>query len=242
MKSLQHCYVPLSVLVSVVAASGCAGSGANTSSSTPNETTTTAAVPTANDTYDRSKDPSASNAGVGTTEMQTQPPASTTQGTPQASAPAADATMNDGQIAGVASRIDQAEIDAGKLALAHAKSARVRQFAQHMVSAHSAVETKLTSMLKAQGLATSDSPVSDKLMSETQAQKQSLMGQSGVDFDRSYMNAQLQDHQTALDIFDNKLIAQAQNAQLKTALTDTRTKVVEHIQMAKDILASLPAQ
>jgi hypothetical protein len=44
--------------------------------------TTTAAVPTANGTYDRAKDPAASNAGVGTTEAHPRPSADGTTAAP----------------------------------------------------------------------------------------------------------------------------------------------------------------
>lgn len=222
----------------MVAWTGCAGSDTNATVAAP-ETTTTAAVPTVNGTYDRAKDPGASNAGVGTTEMHPQAPVIATPAAP--SPGPGEVSLTDGQIAQIASKVDLAEIDAGKLAISHAKSAKVRQFAQHMVSAHSAVETKLTAMLKTQNIATADSPVGDKLTSDTQSQKQTLMGQSGTDFDRTYMTAQLKDHQDVLDLMDTKLLPQAQNPELKTALQSTRAKVVEHIQMAKDILGSLPS-
>jgi putative membrane protein len=216
---------------------GCAGSDANSTALAPTETTTTtSAVPTVNGTYDRANDPAASNAGVGTTEMRPQPPLVAAP-----TAPAADPALTDGQIAGIASRIDLAEIDAGKLALSHARSAKVRQFAQHMVSAHGTVETKLTSMLKTQGILPAESAVCDKLTRDTESQKQTMAGQSGTDFDRTYMTAQLRDHQDVLDLFDSKLVPDAQNPELKTSLLNTRTKVVEHIQMAKDVLASLPS-
>lgn len=75
----------------------------------------------------------------------------------------------------------------------------------------------------------------------TRRQKETLSEQSGTDFDRAYLSTQLEDHQNVLDLLDNKLIAQAQNPQLKAALDDTRKKVVQHILIAKDALAGIPA-
>jgi putative membrane protein len=156
--------------------------------------------------------------------------------------PAEDAHLTDGQIAGIASRIDHAEMDAGKLALAQGKSATVRQFAQHMISAHGGVESKLNALMKKQGISSEESTVCDKLTSDTAAQKQALMGQSGFDFDRSYLKAQLKDHQDVLQLFDSKLLVEVQNPELRAALQATREKVVAHIKMAEDALAALPAQ
>jgi putative membrane protein len=176
------------------------------------------------------------------------PPTGSVQSTTSAAAPSTppgpppETPLNDGQIAGIASRVDLAEIDAGKLALQHGKSAKAKQFAQHMVTAHTAVETKLMAMLKAQKIVIAESSVCDKLTADTAGQKQTLSGESGTTFDRAYLSAQLQDHQDVLDLLDSKLLVQAQNPQLKAALADTRKTVVDHIQMAKDALASLPAQ
>jgi putative membrane protein len=160
------------------------------------------------------------------------------------SAPSApeDAHLTDGQIAGIASRIDLAEVDAGKLALAQGKSATVRQFAQHMISAHGSVESKLTALMKKQGISSEESAVCDTLTRDTAAQKQALMGQGGFDFDRAYLKAQLKDHRDVLQLFDTKLLPEVQNPELRAALQATREKVVMHIKMAEDALAALPAQ
>jgi putative membrane protein len=207
--------------------SGCAASNDNTPVTAPTATTTAAyPVATVTETAPTSLQSSESQLALPV------PPAAT---------PPADTPLTDGQIAGIASRIDLAEIDAGKLALSHARSPKAKQFAQHMVTGHTAVEAKFNGLLKAQNIATAESTICDKLTADTAEQKQSLMGQSGFDFDRSYLAAQLKDHQDVLDLFDNKLIPAAQNSQLKAALEQTRTKVVEHIQMAKDALAAIPA-
>jgi putative membrane protein len=220
----------------LVLANGCAGSASNETSTTPVGTTTTAAVSSGTD-------PTGVSASVGTTNTPAGiNPNSMTPSTPVPTPPPADAMLTDGQIAEIASKVDLAEIDAGKLALAQGRSPKAKQFAQHMVTAHAAVEAKLNGMLKAQAIVMADSATSNKLVSDTTAQKQTLLGLSGFDFDRSYLTAQLKDHQDVLDLLDSKLIPQAKNPQLKTALESTRAKVVDHIQMAKDAIAALPAQ
>ncbi len=156
-------------------------------------------------------------------------------------APPAEVALDDGQIAMIASDVDRAEIAAGKLAISHAKSARVRQFAQHMVSAHTVVEQKLTATMKAENMTPSDSTIGTKLMSDSQAEAQSLAGQSGSDFDRSYIAAQLKAHQDVLELMDGTLLPNVKDAKLKAALESARAKVVEHIAMAKDVQASLPS-
>jgi putative membrane protein len=142
----------------------------------------------------------------------------------------------------IVSDVNHSEIDAGKLAQSHAKNAKVKQFAQHMITGHSTVEGQLVALEKAENITPADSPVSTKLADQSRSTKQSLEGQSGGDFDRAYIATQLQGHQDVLDLIDTKLMPQAQDPKLRASLASIRTKVVAHIQMAKDAQAALPSQ
>jgi putative membrane protein len=242
MKNVNHCMLR-AVQVSTcvwLGWAGCAGSTSNQDVAAPTQSTTSAAVPTANGTYDRSMDPGASNASGGTTEMHPTMPIATNAAILVDTTPP-EAPLTDGQIALIVSDVDRSEIDAGKLAQSHAQSAKVRQFGHQMVIMHSAVEAQLNTLVKAQGISPADSSISTQLKDQSQTTNQSLMGQSGSDFDRAYLAAQLQGHQDVLQLLDNKLIPQAQNPKLKADLEGIRTKVVGHIQMAKDAQAALPS-
>jgi putative membrane protein len=243
MKNVNHCMLR-AVQVTACALlgwTGCAGSTSNQDLAAPTQSTTSAAVPTANGTYDRSMDPGASNASGGTTAMPMTTPIATNAAILVDTTPPPEAPLTDGQIALIVSDVDRSEIDAGKLAQSHGQSAKVRQFGHQMVTAHSAVEAQLNTLVKAQSISPADSSISTQLKDQSQTTNQSLMGQSGTDFDRAYLAAQIQGHQDVLQLLDNKLIPQAQNPKLKADLEGIRTKVVGHIQMAKDARAALPS-
>jgi putative membrane protein len=53
------------------------------------------------------------------------------------------------------------------------------------------------------------------------------------------MDAQVDEHQKVLATLDDKLIPQAQNADLKSLLEKVRAKVASHLKMAQDVQASL---
>jgi len=218
----------------LVGAAGCGGL-------TPNEPilsqteTTSAAVPTANGTYDRSMDPSASNAGEGTTAMHGPLP-------PVFTGVQAETPLTDGQIAGLMVGIDTAEIDAGKLALARSHNPNVREFALRMVSKHEAAESELNAMISAQGLTPTQSVVYDNVILDSQARTLSLAASGEPDFDRAYVTSELQNHEALLALLNNQLVDEAKNAPLRTSLEATRAKALDHIQMAKEILASLPVR
>ena len=227
----------VSLLLSV-GASGCAdsnASGPSASSPSPSIDMTTSAHVTTTTSTPTADDQSAV-AGV---------PGSMQASPSMASSAAAepinpvDAALTDGQIAMIASDVDRAEIAAGKLALTHARSVQVRQFAQHMVTEHTKVDTKLLALARAQNIPLTDSTVSAKLTRENDAQKSSLAGLSGTDFDRAYIDAQLKGHEDVLDMLDARQIPTAQNGALKATLETTRAKVLMHIHMAKEARAAL---
>jgi putative membrane protein len=157
------------------------------------------------------------------------------------SAPVAvpEGTLSDGQIVGIAFAIDRAEIAAGNRASSHASNAQTRQFAAHMVQAHSTMDAKLASLAGSRGIAAAESALCEKLKSDNQALGEQLTQMSGVQFDRAYIDAQLKGHKDVLDLLDTKLIPLAQDPSLKAGLEDTRARVVDHIQMAEQARASL---
>jgi len=149
--------------------------------------------------------------------------------------PSASPMLTDGQIAAIAATVDRAEIVAGTYAMAHARNAQVRQFAQHMAAAHTDLEARLMGIVEAESLSLTDSDVDVKLKAALDNQNRSLMRPSAEGFDRAYIADQLRGYQALLDLIDTTLIPNAQNASLKRALAETRSMVVERIQMARDV-------
>ena len=62
---------------------------------------------------------------------------------------------------------------------------------------------------------------------------------SGTAFDRTYIDAQVREHTQVLSLLDDRLIPHAQNADLTKTLRAVRSKVAGHLEMAKDIQATL---
>jgi putative membrane protein len=155
------------------------------------------------------------------------------------SGPAEETTLDDGQIGMIASTIDGGEIAAAKLALGKSKTPRVKQLAQHMLTEHRAIESQLQATLKSQNITPENSIIASKLNADGHELATKLGDEAGSDFDHGYVVAQIQGHQDALDMIDNRLIPNAKNSELRKALEATRAKVVSHLKMAKDIQTSL---
>jgi putative membrane protein len=143
------------------------------------------------------------------------------------------------QIAQIADTANSGEVEQGRYAALHATNARVKAFAQHMVSAHGAIGQKMTAMLHKEGIVPADSPQSNRLGTDAQQTFATLKTKTGIDFDKAYIDAQVKAHQEVLDTFDNKLIPNAQDASLKANLQQVRPMVAEHLKEAQDIQKAL---
>lgn len=150
----------------------------------------------------------------------------------------AEKPLDEGQIAGVIHTADEGEIAQARQAVRNAKSERVKQFAQHMVTDHSAAEAKLTA-LHIPSTSSQESSIAEGLRSKSREIMEHLKSATGADFDREYIGAQITEHTKVLDLLDNKLIPNAQNAELRKTLQEIRTKVENHLSMAEKIQSDI---
>jgi putative membrane protein len=142
-------------------------------------------------------------------------------------------------IAAILAALNNAEIEAGKLAQKKAKDARVKRFAAMMVSQHQSANTKQNDTLKKLGLTASENSASRDLTSEGASDIESLKSQSGADFDKAYMDAMVRGHQKALTMLDDKLIPAAKSPEMKAQLQSVRGTVDAHLREAADIQKAL---
>jgi putative membrane protein len=191
------------------------------------------------------KDADAGGAGADTTSPATAPaPAApaATDTTAAAAAPAAASTVTDPQIAAIVVAANNVDIDAGTVAKDKATNPQVKQFAETMIRDHSAVNKAATDLVTRLKVTPQDNPTSQSLKDGGASNVQSLQGQSGAAFDKAYIDHEVAYHQQVLDAIDKTLIPSAQNADLKKLLQDTRPAVAHHLDMARQIQATLEAK
>ena len=140
------------------------------------------------------------------------------------------------QALGVLSAINQAEINAGQLALSRAQQAATRQYAQTMVKEHSDNQQKLAAWQPD----TTSAPAQAKAV-EAQAEAAALARQQGAAFDAAYLQAMVADHRKALDTLDRVILPAASSADVRAFLKETRGHVANHLAQAQR-LAGKPAQ
>ncbi|HWD59668.1 MAG TPA: DUF4142 domain-containing protein [Stellaceae bacterium] len=162
--------------------------------------------------------------------------AATRPGPAPAQAPAAStASGGAGRLSGTDQKfIDSAaiggmfEVNAGKLAEKSA-SGQVKQFGARMVHDHSAADSKLKQIVSAEG-----GTVPQALDQDHQQKLDQLAALKGQDFDRTYMQMMVKDHDEDSQDF-GKAAQNLDNPQLKRFAAQTLKVIESHDKMAHQI-------
>ena len=147
---------------------------------------------------------------------------------------------SDPQIAGIVVTANQIDIDAGKLAKAQSKSKEVQQFAQQMITDHTAVNKQAAALAKKLGVTPEDSDTSKALKQAAADTAKKLKGLKGAQFDKAYVDNEVAFHQQVLDAIDKVLVPGAKNEELKALIIKVRPAIVAHLEHAKHLQGSLP--
>ncbi|HUR82551.1 MAG TPA: DUF4142 domain-containing protein [Thermoanaerobaculia bacterium] len=157
-----------------------------------------------------------------------------------ASMTTADTTPNsDPHIAGIVVNANQGEIDQGNAAAAKASSADVRAFAQMMVSDHTTALAAARDTAARANIMPMDNDTTAALQRTSRETITNVGTYTGRDFDRVYMQSQVDLHQWLLTALDQQLIPLATNRDLKSLLETQRASVAAHLDRARAIRAGL---
>jgi len=155
------------------------------------------------------------------------------------SAQTAGASPTDPQIVGIVVTANQIDIDYGKLALSKAKNRGVRDFAQQMVTDHSALQKSVADLGAKLNVSPGDSDTSNSLKSQSEQTTQKLKALNGKSFDKAYIDNEVAYHQAVINAVSSVLIPNAQNAELKSALQGAAPLFQGHLQHAQKVQADL---
>ncbi|RJP16069.1 MAG: DUF4142 domain-containing protein [Candidatus Abyssobacteria bacterium SURF_5] len=127
------------------------------------------------------------------------------------------------------------EVKAGKLAQDSATNSSVKQFGEKMVNDHSTANQELQELARMKGV---------QLPQQVQREKQNLYDQlanaAREDFDKTYMDLMVRDHQEDVANFQ-KQQAQTTDPELKAWITKTLPVLRDHLQQAQLINQELNA-
>lgn len=157
--------------------------------------------------------------------------------------PAAEvAKLTDGEIAAIVKAANNGELEMAKLAKTKAKDKRVKEFATMMVKDHTDMNKSSDAVVKKGKIEVKDNEISAHMNDDAKTTLDTLKAAAkGADFDKAYIDAQVNAHTQVLDSIDKQLMPNVQNADLKAELEKARPKVEAHLGQAKEIQASLAA-
>jgi len=144
--------------------------------------------------------------------------------------------MSDGQIAGVMLQANTGEVSAALIALADSANATVTTFATMMVTDHKAASSNLVKIVRQDSITVAGSAVRQMLSAEASRTLSALISTPPGGFDATYVLSQVTTHTMVLQLLDDQLIPNAQDASLKTELQSERATVMNHLTAAQQLL------
>ena len=147
--------------------------------------------------------------------------------------------LTDPQIAAIVDTANQVDIDAGKLAKSTSHSKDVQQFAQQMITDHTAVNKSASELATKLGVTPELSVSSGKLQKGGDQNVDALKKLQGHAFDKAYIDHEVSYHEAVLKMLDKTLIPSAQNAELQALLVKVRPAFEAHLEHARKLHAEL---
>jgi putative membrane protein len=147
--------------------------------------------------------------------------------------------VSDANIAAIVVAANNADIAYANLAISKAQTAGVRAFAQSMLNDHNGVNQNTVDLVTRLGITPVENSVSLDLRDNSENTRDRLRDKDGTEFDRDYMDNELEYHNKLLKTIDDMLIPSATNPELKALLRNTRLAVTAHLEHAKAVRSSL---
>jgi len=170
------------------------------------------------------------------------PPADTAAAPVDSAPPAPTAgAVTDPQIAAIVVAANAVDVAAGELAVERGTDARVKEFAQRMITDHNGVNQAASDLVTRLGVTPEPNATSQQLERDGELAREALGRETGAAFDRAYIDNEVTYHQAVLDAIDQTLIPNAQNAELRALLEQTRPAIAAHLEHARELQTSLAA-
>ncbi len=153
--------------------------------------------------------------------------------------PASALPPTDAQIAAIVEEANDADIDNGKMAKSKTKNKTIQAFADHMVKDHKQANKELKAVLKKTDIDKTESPTSEGIEKTAEDTAKRLKGLKGADFDKAYVDSEVELHNSVLMSLEKNLIPNAKAPELQGYLKKTREVIAAHLAHAKELQATL---
>jgi putative membrane protein len=147
--------------------------------------------------------------------------------------------MSSGEILRVLRVINNGEIEQARLALRKSDNPRVQETAQRIIQDHTASNQRIASVANTTGARMEESPLSQGIQGQASEIREQLAELSGAEFDRAYLQNQVELHEVALDTVRSQLLPNAEDPQVRQLMAAAAPTLQQHLQEAEQSYASL---
>jgi putative membrane protein len=151
------------------------------------------------------------------------------------------ASLTDAEIAAVVVAANSIDVSYGEIARDRATDERVKQFAETMITDHTAVNESAVELVGRLGVTPEENEVSRSLQSSADDTRALLLSKTGREFDLTYIRNEVEYHRAVIDALDALLIPNATNPELRETLTGVRPAFVAHLRHAESLQQALEA-
>jgi putative membrane protein len=162
----------------------------------------------------------------------------------QIAKPAAEApqpALDDPTIVAIFDNANTAEIETGKLAAERGHSKEVRQFGAMLARDHAMVRQQGRDLAKKLGV-TPTPPAGDQSAKDQAALLRRLSGLRGAEFDRAFLQHEVQFHKDVIAAVKSTLLPAIKNEELKALVVKVAPAFEAHRQMAENLGKQLAAK
>jgi putative membrane protein len=153
--------------------------------------------------------------------------------TPSAEAPAP--ALNDATIVAIFDNANTADIETGELAAKRGSTNEVRQFGAMLARDHDMVRQQGRDLAKKLGV-TPTPPAGDQSAQEQAAVIRRLSGLRGAEFDRAFLQREVQFHKDVIAAIEATLLPAIKNEELRALVVKVAPAFQAHLAMAENLL------
>lgn len=147
--------------------------------------------------------------------------------------------ITDAQIAAIVVTANQVDVDAGVFMASKTNNAKVKSFAELMITDHNAVNLAATQLVTKLKVTPQDNPTSQSLKAGGDKNLAALKALDGAALDKAYVDHEVVYHQQVIDALDKLLIPSAANEELKSLLVKVRPAFIAHLEHAKALQTAM---
>jgi putative membrane protein len=148
--------------------------------------------------------------------------------------------LTEAQAVDVLSALNHGEISLARYALERATTPDARQFAQMMIDGHTEAQANVEAWAQGASVLGAPNDVTPTLQNDARDVRTRLESTDDAHFDEAYVQSQVDMHQRALDLIDQRVVPGARDQGFRRLVATLRTGVATHLAHAR-ALAEGPA-